>query len=66
MRVGNSSQGTKMVPEMTIKINRSIRNTYVYVSVCMHIYIQIYIFIYTHIYIYIQIAVYSYCLTLVF
>lgn len=52
MRVGNSSQGTKMVPEMTIKINRSIRNTYVCVSVCMRVYIYKYIYLYTHTYIY--------------
>lgn len=38
MRVGNSSQVTKTVPEMTIKIKRSIRNTYVCVCVCACMY----------------------------
>lgn len=32
----NSSQVTKMVPEMTIKIKRNIRNTYV--CVCAYMY----------------------------
>lgn len=40
--MGNSSQVTKMVPEMTIKIKRSVRNTYVCVCLCVYVQTPIY------------------------